>query len=81
MLLTVSMAILSIVFTRLPGFSRLKFYPSYAALPFPPVIMAIAAMQATAYMKDLGIPQPLRYVMVVDAVLATILAFFSFFTI
>ena len=53
---------------------KLKFYPGYAAFPFPFVIAAIAAMLLMACLNKPGMPQPwLKYLVVIEAILATVL--------
>ena len=73
-LLIASTALLIVVLCRLPMLLRLKFYPRYAAFPFPFVIAAIAAMLLMACLNKPGMPQPwLKYLVVIEAILATVL--------
>lgn len=78
-MLIASSAILLLVLVKLPGFLKLKFYPSYAAFTFPFVITAIAAMQSMACLKKLEMPQPwLKYVVLVETVIAAVLVIYTF---
>lgn len=77
-MLIASSAIFLMVLCALPSLLKLKFYPSYAAFTFPFVITAIAAMQSMACLKAMKMPQPwLKYVVIVETILATILAFYA----
>ena len=74
-MLIASTVLVIVVLCRLPMVLKLKFYPGYAAFPFPFVIAAIAAMLLMACLNKPGMPQPwLKYLVVIEAILATVLA-------
>ncbi len=82
MLGALALALYAVVLFRLPGFLRMKFYPSYAAFTFPFVISAIAVKQSGACLAKLGAPLPvlgpLSSVMTVIAAALTVYALARF---
>lgn len=58
LVLVIAQLLLFIVYSRLPHFIALKFYPSYAAMTFPFVISATALKKALVYFQTQGILIP-----------------------
>lgn len=66
------------VLVKLPGYLKMKFYPSYAAFTFPFVITAIGLKMTMACLANMGKPLPfLKYVVLAETAIAAALTLYA----